>query len=575
MKLIHKEDFLKYKKSDTLVIWGSGSSIKNLNSEDFDYLNQFDSISTTMFSKSKIQTTFYIIGEILFNYYRAKTKNQKVDNKLLYKLYEESGDSPSDYIKTFKDYPKTCFIIWDDKWTLNKEDFKELDKLDNDYFLVKQYGHEPNLTSSKLKYDEKTGPNNKFIDKSLYNKKLLLDDKIWLHQWKGINAPIYFAKCMDYKKVIFVGVDLTAGPNSYGYDRKKFVEIIASKIHKGHKQCTVHPCKELLFKLVNYLKDDIKFSTFTPSPLDEIIDIHINLKIKKLSKNEKDIIFSKKKSLLEYPILRDRNLNENGLISYRSLLYWNKLISNRKYFINKCEKNIEFFNKNGYILINNFLENLLFNNLIKEIDNIQMNFKITNNTKYSKLFISKILPLLYHLCGTNKDLNTDNSFEKFDRIRYQNITNTENDVQTLWHIDTFHSTIKWWFYLEDVNTDNGCFNYYKTSNIPSQNKLNYLKYKTNEVISNLKNEYTDNKDRTINSWEMLNANGSYRCSCNTEFENEVSKYNYNKELIKKCIGPKNTLLIADTSGFHKRGHIKEGNNRKVIFNGYRIDLFNL
>ena len=73
---------------------------------------------------------------------------------------------------------------------------------------------------------------------------------------------------------------------------------------------------------------------------------------------------------------------------------------------------------------------------------------------------------------------------------------------------------------------------------------------------------------------MLNANGSYRCSSNTEFENEVSKYNYNKELIKKCIGPKNTLLIADTSGFHKRGDIKKGHNRKLIFNGYRVDLFN-
>ena len=90
MKLIDKEQFLKYKKSDTLVIWGSGSSIKNISIDDFNYLNQFDSISTTMFSKSKIQTTFYIIGEILFNYYRAKTKNQICDGKLLYKLYEEA-----------------------------------------------------------------------------------------------------------------------------------------------------------------------------------------------------------------------------------------------------------------------------------------------------------------------------------------------------------------------------------------------------------------------------------------------------------------------------------------------------
>ena len=81
---------------------------------------------------------------------------------------------------------------------------------------------------------------------------------------------------MDYKKVIFVGVDLTAGSNSYGYDRNKFVETIASKIHKNHKAGTVHPCKELLFKFINYLKDNIIFTTYTPSLLEEIIKIDIN-----------------------------------------------------------------------------------------------------------------------------------------------------------------------------------------------------------------------------------------------------------------------------------------------------------
>jgi len=275
MRLIDKEKFLEYKKSDTLVIWGSGPSIKNLTSEDLNYLNQFDSISTTMFSKSKIQTTFYIIGEILFNYYRAKAGNQKCNGKSLYKLYEEAGDSPLEYIETFKDYPNSCFIIWDDKWTLNKDHFTELDKLENDYILVKQYGHDPFIDKSNLKLDKTTEPK-PFVDKELYTSKLLLEDKIWLHQRKGINAPIYFAKCMDYKKVIFVGVDLTAGPNSYGYDRKKFVETIASKMHKEHAQCSVHPCKEMLFKLVKYLKDDIEFSTYTPSLLEKIIPNDIN-----------------------------------------------------------------------------------------------------------------------------------------------------------------------------------------------------------------------------------------------------------------------------------------------------------
>ena len=150
MKEIDKEKFLKYKKSDTLVIWGSGSSIKNLNENDFKYLNKFDSIGTTMFCKSKINTTFYIIGEVLFNYYRAKKNNQKCDGKPLHELYEKSDESPHKYISLFNDYPETCFIIWNDSFTLNEEHFNELNKLDNDYILVTQYGHDPHIGKSKL-----------------------------------------------------------------------------------------------------------------------------------------------------------------------------------------------------------------------------------------------------------------------------------------------------------------------------------------------------------------------------------------------------------------------------------------
>ena len=128
--------------------------------------------------------------------------------------------------------------------------------------LGKTIRHEPSLDLCKLEYDE-AGPNNKFIEKKLYTKELLLNNKIWLHQWKGINGPIYFAKCMDYKKVIFVGVDLTAGLNSYAFDRNSFINNISSKIHKQHKNNGIHPCKDILFKFIQYLKNDIHFTTYT------------------------------------------------------------------------------------------------------------------------------------------------------------------------------------------------------------------------------------------------------------------------------------------------------------------------
>ena len=101
-------------KSDTLVIWGSGSSIKNLTPDDFNYLNQFDSISTTMFSKSKFKQPLYNWRDII-QLLQSKHHNLKINGKVLYKLYEEAGDSPIEYVKTFKDYPNSCFIIWNDK----------------------------------------------------------------------------------------------------------------------------------------------------------------------------------------------------------------------------------------------------------------------------------------------------------------------------------------------------------------------------------------------------------------------------------------------------------------------------
>ena len=273
MKNINIEQFLKYKESDTLIIWGSGSSAKNLKKDDFNFLNSFDSIGTTMFCKTKIQTTFYIIGEIFFNYYRAKNMNQKINGERLSKLYEISDESPNHYISLLKEYKDTCFIIWNDNYTLNKAHFKELNKLENDFLSFKQYGHESDLYKSKLKIDRNTGPDKFFIDKRLYNKKTLLEDKILLHQWKGITTPIYFAKCMGYTRIIFAGVDLTAGLNSYAFDRNSYIKNIINYYHSESIEKGVHPCKDILFKFINYLKNDIEFATYTPSLLEEIIPL--------------------------------------------------------------------------------------------------------------------------------------------------------------------------------------------------------------------------------------------------------------------------------------------------------------
>ncbi len=63
MRVLSKEEFLAEKKSDTLVIYGSGSSINQLADSEKSELSKFDSVGFNWFLKSKIPTTFYLVRE--------------------------------------------------------------------------------------------------------------------------------------------------------------------------------------------------------------------------------------------------------------------------------------------------------------------------------------------------------------------------------------------------------------------------------------------------------------------------------------------------------------------------------
>lgn len=279
MKCISSNDFLKYKTSDTIVIYGSGPSVKSLTIDDKKELSKFDSVGFNFFSKTGIETTFYIMGELVFNYYRASNKNAKLGSSRVTDIFTETGEDPKSYFDSFRKFKNSCYVVWNHKFIKNCPHWRKLNNdMNNDYIFVKQYGHDPYLKEImdgrkgriRLNFDNSVKSPKKFIHKKFYTKKLLLDDGILLHSWKGVNSAIYFAKCMGYKNVIFSGVDLgNYGPDAYAFDRSKFVKKFISKIRKGYK---THPCKEMLFKFVNYLKMDINFYTYNPnSLLTEII----------------------------------------------------------------------------------------------------------------------------------------------------------------------------------------------------------------------------------------------------------------------------------------------------------------
>jgi hypothetical protein len=111
------------------------------------------------------------------------------------------------------------------------------------------------------------------------------------------------------------------------------------------------------------------------------------------------------------------------------------------------------------------------------------------------------------------------------------IRNAKPDPQTDLHIDTFHPTVKAFYFLTDVKEDEGPFVY-----VPGSHRL---------TPGRLKWEY----EQSINAAkgaDRLAARGSLRATVA-----EIEKMGLGAP--KAFAVPANTLVVADTVGFHARG----------------------
>jgi hypothetical protein len=107
----------------------------------------------------------------------------------------------------------------------------------------------------------------------------------------------------------------------------------------------------------------------------------------------------------------------------------------------------------------------------------------------------------------------------------------EPDPQTALHADTFHPTMKAWYFLTDVAEDEGPFCYVPGSHRPTAKRLDW-EHRMSQTAR-------DHPDR-------LTARGSFRIQ-NTELASLGLPQ-------PRCFAVKaNTLVVADTFGFHARG----------------------
>jgi hypothetical protein len=109
-------------------------------------------------------------------------------------------------------------------------------------------------------------------------------------------------------------------------------------------------------------------------------------------------------------------------------------------------------------------------------------------------------------------------------------SNGEADPQTALHSDTFHPTAKAWLFLDDVGEDDGPFTY-----VPGSHRLTpqRLTWELEQSVS------------AARSPDRMHSEGSLRAT-----ESDLAAMRLPAPV--RMAVPANTLIVADTSGFHQR-----------------------
>lgn len=129
----------------------------------------------------------------------------------------------------------------------------------------------------------------------------------------------------------------------------------------------------------------------------------------------------------------------------------------------------------------------------------------------------------------------------------------EQDPQTVLHRDTFHSIAKAWLFLHDVGEDDGPFSY-----VPGSHRLSDA-MRAWEYEQSLTAAVSDN---------VYHARGSFRMP-----PDDLGRLGLGPAV--KVVVPANTLVVADTHGFHARTPSQRPTVRMEIYGTLRGNPYGL
>lgn len=228
------------------------------------------------------------------------------------------------------------------------------------------------------------------------------------------------------------------------------------------------------------------------------------------------------------------------------------------------------FIRDGVLVIPDFLAADAFEALKQEILNYQGSIRdvIEGSTLTQRIYLkanvlrtlpeattftqSKRLTGLLRLCSSKNRL----PLFYIENIRQHYLKDNRPDPQKDLHSDTFHPSVKAWLFLDDVDQRNGPF----TFSVGSQ-KLTFKRIAW---------EYHESIKASINKHHASNErywDGSFRISAH-----DLESLNYQKPSALSVRA--NTLVIANTYGFHCRGNATSNQPRLSIWMQMRDNPFN-
>ncbi len=277
-------------------------------------------------------------------------------------------------------------------------------------------------------------------------------------------------------------------------------------------------------------------------------------------------IFTQTKSFKKNPILGSPWLNRMGLHLLRVLIAFG-IMRFRMFLLSggiKAEHKKSFY-QNGFILIHDLLPEDQFKHLKEEVYTAKGEVRecTQGDTLTHRILLDEAALSGLPQCAAALDHAYLVKLLKFASGKnYRPISHIQTiknhfvdgnpDPQKNLHTDTFHPTMKSWFFLDDVDESNGPFTY-----VPGSNRL---------TLARLKWEYRKSTE-VANGTDLYSANGSFRVS-----KDDLHEMGLPAPASLKV--PANTLVVANTHGFHCRGKANKRSTRTELWTISRNSPFN-